>query len=233
MTQLARAIKQSGRVILCGNLNLLGDTSARVFQYDSIRLRIKASPIVKNILTGLFAPERLAWGNANLKIDPDYGIRSFYPAFNGTPGSFRFRGCPAQWRNLPARPKVRFALMPTESRWLNYYGPPRSIPSVSYFLAVLPGGVPPGFFKDKIVFVGAQLSADFSGKGKDEFLTPYAYWGKGFAPGVEIHATAALESPPPRLAQSSAADARTVGRVAVCPAGGLRAGSRSGRSLRC
>ena len=31
------------------------------------------------------------------------------------------------------------------------------------------------------------------GRSRDggiEFLTPYAFWGKGFAPGVEIHATA-------------------------------------------
>ena len=66
------------------------------------------------------------------------------------------------------------------------------MPGISYFLALTPDGPPPGFFKDKIVFVGAQMSADFSGKGKDEFLTPYAYWGKGFAPGVEIQATATL-----------------------------------------
>ena len=49
-----------------------------------------------------------------------------------------------------------------------------------------------GFSRTRLSYVGAISSADFSGKGKDEFLTPYAYWGRGWAPGVEIQATAAL-----------------------------------------
>jgi CHASE2 domain-containing sensor protein len=90
----------------------------------------------------------------------------------------------------------------SESRYLNYYGPPGWIPSISYFLAINPNGAPAGFFKDKIVFVGAKSSADFSGKAKDEFRTPYSYWSrtnhwsqkeKSFAPGVEIHANCDIE----------------------------------------
>jgi len=36
------------------------------------------------------------------------------------------------------------------------------------------------------------IVADFSGKGKDEFRTPYAYWGRRLRSRVEIHATATL-----------------------------------------
>ena len=188
--QLARAIKQSGRVILCGNINLLGDTSSKslpIYDYDT-SARENKKPYREEHPYEPFRAGAAAWGYCNLENDPDYGIRSFYPVPQGVSDPW----LPAAVAKFAGAPESAVRSDASESRWLNYYGPPRSIPSVSYFLAILPGGVTTGFFKDKIVFVGAQLSADFSGKGKDEFLTPYAYWGKGFAPGVEIHATAAL-----------------------------------------
>jgi adenylate cyclase len=186
--QFARAIKESGRVILCGNLNLLGDTSSTSLPIYNYTAAHKSEPYREEYPYEPFRAGAVAWGNANLKNDPDYGIRSFYPV----PQEVSIPWLPAAVAKFAGAPESAVRSDASESRWLNYYGPPRSIPSVSYFLATLPGGVTPGYFKDKIVFVGAQLSADFSGKGKDEFLTPYAYWGKGFAPGVEIHATAAL-----------------------------------------
>lgn len=193
--QLARAIKQSGRVILCGNLNLLGDTSSKSFPIYDLTPAHESEPYREEYPYPPFRSGTVAWGNANLKTDPDYGIRGFYPGFDDRSGTDSIPWMPAAVAEFVGAPKDAVRSDPSESRWLNYYGPPGTIPSVSYFLAVLPGGVPPGFFKDKIVFVGAQLSADFSGKGKDEFRTPYSYWikwTKGFAPGVEIHATATL-----------------------------------------
>jgi adenylate cyclase len=130
------------------------------------------------------------WGNVNFPVDPDYGIRHFFPTLNKISGQDTILWLPGAVAKFVGVPDDVVRPNGMESRWLNYYGPPGTVPSISYFLALFPDGPPPGFFKDKIVFVGAQLSADFSGKGKDEFLTPYAFWGKGFAPGVEIHATA-------------------------------------------
>lgn len=82
-------------------------------------------------------------------------------------------------------------------RWLNYYGPPTTISSVSYFRVVSSNAVdvlPGGFFKDKVVFVGARLLTKYAGERKDEFPTPHSRWARHdpFMPGVEIQATAFL-----------------------------------------
>jgi serine phosphatase RsbU (regulator of sigma subunit)/CHASE2 domain-containing sensor protein len=193
--QFARAIKESRRVILCGNLNLLGDTSSSIvpiYDYSPANERISYS---EEYPYEPFRAGAVAWGNDNLKRDPDYGIRSFFPVVGDVHQAVSIPWLPAAVAKFAGAPESAVHSDAAESRWLNYYGPPGSIPSASYFLAVNPDGVPPGFFKDKIVFVGGQLSVDFSGKGKDEFRTPYSYWSrkdKSFAPGVEIHATAAL-----------------------------------------
>lgn len=141
-----------------------------------------------------FAPFREAaagWGNINLQVDPDFGVRDCFPNLENIAEQAKVPWLP--WavaeHMLPAGRKLP---PENQNRWINYLGPPGTLPSISYFLALKPEGAPPNFFKDKIVFVGALLSADFAGKGKDEFRTPYAYWRKGFAAGVEIHATATL-----------------------------------------
>ncbi|MDA1276916.1 MAG: CHASE2 domain-containing protein [Verrucomicrobia bacterium] len=132
------------------------------------------------------------WGNVNMLTDPDFGVRTH----------FQLRSDVSEYAAAPTlseaaaraagSPDTQSPPLSKRPQWLNYYGPPGTIRSVSYYQALLPGGVESGFFQNKIVFVGAKQSADFSGKGKDEFATPYTRWGLGFAPGVEIHATACL-----------------------------------------
>lgn len=70
-------------------------------------------------------------------------------------------------------------------RWVNYYGPPETIPWISFHAALT---APNGFFSNKIVFVGAFLKTYYSGQRKDEYKTPYTREGR-FAPGVDIQAT--------------------------------------------
>jgi len=176
--RFASAIKQSGRVILAGNYQEREITPGAVGRWEELPYE----PF-RNAAAG--------WGNANSVIDPDYGIRSFFPTLKHISGQNTIPWLPAAAAKFAGAPADALRSDRVESRWLNYYGPPGTLPGISYFLALMPDGAPPGFFKDKIVFVGVQMSADFSGKGKDEFLTPYAFWGKGFTPGVEIHATAA------------------------------------------
>lgn len=177
--ELAAAIKKSGRVILGGNFQNRETTPGAMGRWEELPYEP-------------FRYVAAGWGNANFLVDPDYGIRSFFPTLYKISGQDTVLWLPGAVAKFVGVPDEVVQSKGIESRWLNYYGPPGTVPSISYFLALLPDGPPPGFFKDKIVFVGAQLSADYSGKGKDEFLTPYAYWGKGFAPGVEIHATATL-----------------------------------------
>jgi len=197
--QFARAIKESRRVILCGNLNLLGDNSssiAPIYDYTSANEQKSYS---EEYPYEPFRAGVVAWGNCNFEIDPDYGIRSCFPTFTNSPQE-EIPWLPTAVAKFAGAPESAVRSDASESRYLNYNGPPGWIPSISYFLAINPNGAPAGFFKDKIVFVGAKWSADFSGKGKDEFRIPY-FWSrkndwsqkeKSFAPGVEIHATATL-----------------------------------------
>ncbi len=78
-------------------------------------------------------------------------------------------------------------------RLINYYGPSRTIPTVSIYQALEPGEhLPPGFFKDKVVFVGAsQVAAAGPADAKDSFRTPFRGGTRGNTFGVEIHATLA------------------------------------------
>jgi adenylate cyclase len=78
------------------------------------------------------------------------------------------------------------------SRWINYYGPPDSFSSVNMAQALDPDGIPPGYFKDRIVMVGPRSAVGYLGVGKDEFVTPYSRWNHGFSSGLEIHATILL-----------------------------------------
>jgi len=79
-----------------------------------------------------------------------------------------------------------------EERYLDYYGPARSVRTVSFYQALDPGQyLPPGFFRDKIVFVGLSQATAAGPAAKDAFLTPFRGAGGELTYGVEIHATLA------------------------------------------
>jgi adenylate cyclase len=76
-------------------------------------------------------------------------------------------------------------------RWVNYYGPPGTIPNVSFQLALETNGFcPAGYFSNKVVIVGSSLKTLAANERKDELRTPYTR--DGFCPAVDIHATQAL-----------------------------------------
>ena len=77
-------------------------------------------------------------------------------------------------------------------RWINYYGPKNTFSSVNFAQALDPEGVPPGYFKDKIVIVGGRSTVGYLAAGRDEFGTPYSRGTHQFTPGLEIHATVLL-----------------------------------------
>ncbi len=72
---------------------------------------------------------------------------------------------------------------------IDYVGPSHTIPTRSVY-QVLDGTIPPGFLKDKVVFVGADLAAEnkTGGAAVDRFPTPVDE--ETLMPGVEIHANA-------------------------------------------
>ena len=177
--RLARAIRESGRVILAGNFNQRETEPGIVARWEEFPFEP-------------FARAAAGWGNVNLLPDPDLGVRCHFPNLDQVFSHTNIDWLPWAAARFAGAEVTRLYPPPAQTRWLNYYGPPGALPSVSYFKVLAPDGVPPDLFKNKVVFVGARLSADFSGKGKDEFATPYTRWGRGSAPGVEIHATAFL-----------------------------------------
>lgn len=85
----------------------------------------------------------------------------------------------------------------SRERWMNYYGPPTTIPNVSYDRALATEGtdwLPDSTFSNRIVFVGARILTKAAGDRKDEYPTPHSRWSTQyrFMPGVEIQATACL-----------------------------------------
>ena len=100
-----------------------------------------------------------------------------------------------------AAPPIQAATDRHQSRWINYYGPPNSIPWRSYCDALDPAQVADEFFRDKTVFIGSRIITKFAGERKDEYRNPFGFWmsramaeerGAMFIPGVEIQATAFL-----------------------------------------
>ena len=169
----AQSIRANGKVILGAALDLKerqGVRSVRVF------------PPIKS-----FRKAAAGWGLLVFSpVDPDYGVRQMYLGTSNVPA--------ATWKaaevlGAPVTHKIRDSLGPLG---VNYYGPKDSFASVSMAQALLPNGVPPGYFKDKIVFVGGQFAVGALRVGRDEFATPYSESNQPFTPGTEVHATILL-----------------------------------------
>jgi CHASE2 domain-containing sensor protein len=77
-----------------------------------------------------------------------------------------------------------------EDRWLRYYGPTGAWGRISYHFAT---NQPPGFYRDKIVFIGNRPETLVPSKNPvDAFPTPYTGWTGQSHSGMEIMATTFL-----------------------------------------
>ena len=72
-----------------------------------------------------------------------------------------------------------------------YYGPPLTLPHVSYSAALDVNGVPDDFFTGKVVFIGARPMVGGFSELRDEHRSPFRGWADK-VPGVEVHATEML-----------------------------------------
>jgi adenylate cyclase len=119
-------------------------------------------------------------------VDPDYGVREMFFGTSLIPS--------ATWKAA----QVLGASITRESRealgkfWVNYYGPRDTFSSINFAQALDPEGLPPGYFKDKIVLIGGRSTVGSLAVGRDEFATPYSTSSHQFSPGLEIHATILL-----------------------------------------
>ena len=124
-----------------------------------------------------------AVADVDLPTDSDGVIRYAWPAREGRPG------LALAAYELATGDRSRRA---ADARVIDYYGKARTIRTVSIYQALDPAQfLPPGFFKDKLVFVGLSQEAAPGIAPKDAFPTPFRGGHGSTTFGVEIHATLA------------------------------------------
>jgi signal transduction histidine kinase/CHASE2 domain-containing sensor protein len=176
----AAALKNNSRAILAAEHNNKNshETSAAQNWTRTTMLRLPEKT---------FADAAAGWGVASLSLEQgdDFVVRRHLPEFGAdhTPSlslaTARFIGA------------TNFS---GGELWVHYYGPAITIPHVSYSEVLDAGALPPNFFRDKIVFIGARPIEGFMDARRDEFRSPFHSWSNKefFMPGVEVHATQLL-----------------------------------------
>jgi adenylate cyclase len=100
---------------------------------------------------------------------------------------------PLSWvaAELADAPSIAESTILRRERWLNYYGPAYHLPHVSYWQVLTTNAIPSGFFRDKVVFVGASTLTKASAERKDAYKSIYPRTSDNdkLYPGVEIQAT--------------------------------------------
>ena len=168
---LAGALAEAGNVVLGASVEITEDPLYKQAQNQEPYER--------------FAKAAAAIADVNIPTDSDGVIRYAWPAREGRPGLGL-----AAYELATGDTSRRTA----DARLLDYYGPARAIKTISIYQALDPERyLPPGFFKDKIVFVGASMDAAPGLAAKDAFLTPFRGAHGSTTFGVEVHATLAAD----------------------------------------
>jgi adenylate cyclase len=171
----AQSIQRNGKVVLGAALDI-------VDRLGSVREERVAAP------TKLLRKAAVGYGILAFRpVDPDYGVRQMYLRGTTLVPTATWVAAGVLGANITHKPRESIGTL-----WLNYYGPRDSFSSVNIAQALDPEGIPPGYFKDRIVMIGPRSAVGYLGVGKDEFATPYSRWNRQFSPGLEIHATILL-----------------------------------------
>ena len=172
--EFAGAIRENGHVFLGGALEISTSVSGEGRTSDE-----RALAPARNLRAAA-----AGWGLIAFRpVDADYGVRRIFTGMDTVPTA-TWRAAIALGAQLEDTPESR-----AEARWLNYYGPTRSLLSVPYHRALDGGDLPAGFFKDQIVFVGGRPTLAELTLQKDEFRSPYCLFGDEFSDGVGLHLT--------------------------------------------
>lgn len=179
--ELAEAIRAHGQVVLAADYSPAGQavTSGHLTEVSTLILPDEQ-----------FQNAAAAWGLAQLQPDSDFLVRQHYHG----PVAENYPSMGWAAATLAKLPVTQSPTARTEERWVNYYGGPETLPSVSYSQALYPDGVPKGFFRNKLVFIGARpISGDFLER-RDELRSSFSTWHQRFIfmPAVEVHATMLL-----------------------------------------
>lgn len=171
----AETIRRNGHVVLGAALEIVQPISG----VNQERVLPPIKPLRK---------AAAGWGLLAFRpVDADYGVRQLFTGTSDIPS--------ATWKaaeNLGAR-STSTSRDSISQRWINYYGPPNTFSAVNFAQALAPDGVPPDFFRDRIVLIGGRSNVVSAIEQKrDEFATPYSRSNYQFSSGLEIHATILL-----------------------------------------
>lgn len=173
--RFAAAIKAHGRVVLAA------DMVATAYGVGGVAAKSMTPPLEK------FSEVAGNIGSAEMMPDADLIIRRHLPASQDDllPS---LSWATAEMLKLPVTLEESSQF---RSRWVDYYGPPSTIPNVSYYRALNEPHEATNRFRDKVVFVGARTFTKFAGERKDEYRTPYSSSTpeRPFMAGVEVQAT--------------------------------------------
>ena len=170
--RFARAIKANGKVVLCADYTFTADDS----------------PTLIRAIDPFYDAAASALGFVQVHTDQDFITRRHlhvpFEKEADSYSSYTWEAAALVGAVVTSDPKNRFT-----ERWLNYYGPPGIIPSVSFHRAITMNAYcPAGAFSNKVVFIGGSLKTKFSGERKDEYRTPYTKGGQ-FSPAIDVQAT--------------------------------------------
>jgi len=158
---LARAIRASGNVVLAAKQELT--------HYGNATVMSLVTPLPALLEAGAIA------GDIGVDPDEDFVVRRQTSAEDSLSAQL------ARFANV--QPAARKPAL------IEYLGPRGTIDTRSYYQALEPGLLPPGYFRDKLVLVGhSTRSAVELQKQSDMFNSPFAVADRLF-PGVEIQAT--------------------------------------------
>lgn len=172
---LASAMRAHGRVVLASHLR------KEIEPGFGLRTSLEEpEEILRQAAAGV--------GLSEMQEDEDIIIRRLLPWLKGPSGArqptlaweaMRVEADAAAPADVPRR----------RDRWLNYYGPPGSIPSLSYYRAL--NEASPGYFSNQVVLIGPFYPIGVTGVRVDTFGSPFPQSESRFH-GVELHATALL-----------------------------------------
>ncbi|MDO9264591.1 MAG: adenylate/guanylate cyclase domain-containing protein [Desulfosalsimonadaceae bacterium] len=169
---LADAIFQAGAVVLAAEETL--EETAYVSQLITI-------PPMDPFVSAGGAP-----GVAAVSLDPDGLIRRIPLRKDG----FALMAL-NKWQEINHVPISR-PPEPENRYFLQFFGPSRTYPYVSYYQAMDPDRfLPPGTFHNKIAIVGRSVKTapDLGTRQADMFSTPFTWDSGVLTAGIEIHAT--------------------------------------------
>jgi adenylate cyclase len=190
----AAALARNGQAFLGATFSTSGDAPLTFDELERLRLPgISGEQLTRR--NKLLYQAARGWGLLTFRpVESDHGVRRLFTgkAREGFPTwpSISWQVAQTLGAKLSEDPAPRFA-----PRWINFYGPARRIESISYFRALVPEeAMPAGYFRNRIVFVGARSQLDTGSRRLlDEFSTPWSWLrGRTYMPGAEIHATALL-----------------------------------------